>query len=65
MNWEAIGAVGELVGAAGIIVTLLYLSFQVRQNSKLSMAATRTALADGAQRLGMNITDYRLLEEEF
>ncbi len=34
MNWEAIGAVGELLGAVGVIVTLAYLAVQVRQNSR-------------------------------
>ncbi|MDH4071525.1 MAG: hypothetical protein OEV41_00305 [Gammaproteobacteria bacterium] len=30
MNWEAIGAVAELLGAAGVIVSLLYLARQMR-----------------------------------
>ncbi len=34
MNWEAIGAVGEIVGALGVILTLFYLSFQIRQNTR-------------------------------
>ena len=34
MNWEAIGAIGEAVGAAGVICTLAYLAFQIRQNSE-------------------------------
>lgn len=33
MNWETIGAISEVVGAIGIIVTLAYLALQVRQNS--------------------------------
>ena len=33
MNWEAIGAVSEVVGAIGVIATLAYLAVQVRQNS--------------------------------
>jgi hypothetical protein len=33
MNWEAIGAVGELLGAAGVIITLTYLAIQIRLNS--------------------------------
>ena len=33
MNWEAIGAIGELAGAIGVIVTLVYLAIQIRQNS--------------------------------
>lgn len=31
MNWDAIGAVGELVGATAVLVTLIYLAVQVRQ----------------------------------
>ncbi len=33
MNWDAVGAVGELVGAAAVLVTLVYLAIQVRQTS--------------------------------
>jgi hypothetical protein len=34
MNWDAIGAVGEVAGAAGVIITLVYLAIQIRQNTK-------------------------------
>ncbi len=34
MNWDAIGAIGELIGAAGVIATLGYLAFQIRQNTR-------------------------------
>ena len=33
MNWDAIGAVGEIIGAAGVIITLAYLATQIRQNT--------------------------------
>jgi hypothetical protein len=33
MNWEALGAVAELVGALGVIATLGYLAVQIRQNT--------------------------------
>ena len=35
MNWEAVGAVGETIGAIGVICTLIFLAFQIRQNTKL------------------------------
>jgi len=35
MNWEAIGAVGEIIGAIAVVVTLLYLAVQTRQNNVL------------------------------
>ena len=34
MNWEAIGASGELIGAAVVVVTLVYLARQVRHGSE-------------------------------
>ncbi len=34
MNWEAIGALAELAGAAGVVLTLIYLSVQLRQNTR-------------------------------
>jgi hypothetical protein len=40
MNWEAIGALAELLGAIGVIVTLVYLAVQVRQNTRTVRAAT-------------------------
>ena len=33
MNWEAMGAIGEVVGAIAVVLTLAYLAIQVRQNS--------------------------------
>ena len=34
MNWDAIGAVGEVVGAAAVVVTLAYLAVQIRRNTR-------------------------------
>ena len=33
MNWDALGAIGEVVGAIGVIATLGYLAVQIRQNT--------------------------------
>ena len=50
MNWDAIGAIGEVLGAIAVVVTLIYLALQVRQNTdalKLGTAHnTTTELAD-------------------
>jgi hypothetical protein len=34
MNWEAIGAISELIGAAAVVATLLYLVKQIKQNTE-------------------------------
>lgn len=46
MNWDAIGAIGEVVGAVAVVVTLFYLTIQLRQNTaqvKHSGVATEIA----------------------
>ena len=39
MNWDAIGAIGEIAGAIGVIVSLLYLGGHVRANTMAARAA--------------------------
>jgi len=41
MNWEAIGSVGEVVSAIAVLVTLIYLTLQVRQSNRLMQAQYR------------------------
>ncbi len=43
MNWEAFGAIAEMVGGIAVLVTLVYLALQVRQNSVLLEQNTKTA----------------------
>jgi hypothetical protein len=43
MNWEAIGAVGEVLGGLAVLVTLIYLSIQVRQNTRFAKAQVNTS----------------------
>ncbi len=33
MNWDAIGAIGEIVGALAVVGTLAYLAVQIRQSN--------------------------------
>jgi hypothetical protein len=34
VNWEAIGAVGEIIGALAVFITLVYLALQIKQNTR-------------------------------
>jgi hypothetical protein len=47
MNWEALGAIGEIVGAVAVIVTLRYLAVQIRGGCELERLASSWRLADG------------------
>ena len=50
INWEAIGAIGEIIGAVGVIATLVYLSVQLRQNTKALRSSSWQAIQDSEQR---------------
>ncbi|MEM9173728.1 MAG: hypothetical protein AAGC67_00700 [Myxococcota bacterium] len=39
MNWDAIGATAELLGAIAVFITLGYLTLQIRQNTQAVRAA--------------------------
>jgi hypothetical protein len=41
MNWDAVGAIAELLGAFGVIATLVYLALQVRESRGATQANTR------------------------
>ena len=38
LDWDAIGAIGEVIGAAGVIFSLVYLATQIRSSSKQANA---------------------------
>ena len=47
MNWDAIGAVGEILGAIAVLATLIYLSIQIRQSSTQTKMATYESFVSG------------------
>ncbi len=50
MNWTAVGAIGEALGAIAVVLTLAYLAKQVRQSNRIAKAeafrSARVRLAD-------------------
>ncbi len=45
MNWEAVGAISATVGVLGVIISLIYVASQIRQNSRAVQATTAHSLA--------------------
>ena len=43
MNWDALGAVGELLGAIAVVATLVYLARQVRASNRASAIESRVS----------------------
>lgn len=46
MNWEMIGAIGEILGAGGVIATLAYLSRQIRASTRATRRAAMQEVLD-------------------
>ncbi len=49
MNWEAIGAVGEIVGAITVVATLIYLARQIRDSARAARSAAVTDATSAVQ----------------
>ena len=57
MDWNAVGAVGEILGAIAVFVTLIYLATQIRQNSKSLKAQTRSEITSNTNFLLQALMD--------
>jgi hypothetical protein len=47
MNWDAVGAVGEVIGALAVVFTLIYLAIQMKQNTlAVNQSAQQSMVAE-------------------
>ena len=53
MNWEAIGAIGEIMGALAVVLTLAYLATQVRYAKQAAADQNRLTRANGVREIGL------------
>ena len=60
MSWEALGAIGELVGAVAVLITLIYLAVQVRHGRDLLEEHRKIALSQVyTERTNQRLEDIR------
>ncbi len=70
MNWEAIAAVGELVGAFAVLITLIYLAVQIRQNTAAVATSTYESVMTGFndiklhERGSLPVAEWRVFARE-
>ena len=57
MNWDAIGAVGELLGALVVVVTLGYLAIQIRQNTAQQKREETVSIQRGQNEILSQLSD--------
>ena len=63
MNWDAVGAIGEIVGAVMVLVTLIYLSIQIRNNTREVKTENVHRVTDSFNQLNLLVaSDERLAE---
>jgi hypothetical protein len=63
MNWEAIGAIAEVLGACAVFLTLVYLAVQIRQNTTaLQSAASQSIHENFAEWYSRTQSDPELLD---
>jgi hypothetical protein len=55
VNWEAIGAIAEAMGAAGVIVSLAYLAIQIRSNTRAVKVAAYQQTHTGGRDINLAI----------
>ncbi len=60
MNWEAIGAVGEILGALAVLVTLVYLAAQIRQNTAQQKREELVSIQHGQNAVVAQLQDPRV-----
>ena len=58
MNWDAIGAIAELLGAIAVVLTLLYLA---RETGKSASAVDATSLREVAEPLATRLHTRRMV----
>jgi hypothetical protein len=59
MNWDAIGAIGEIIGALAVVTTLLILLIQVRQSNKSMIEANALQKAAAVSKHAESIGIWR------
>ena len=63
MNWDAISAVGEIIGALGVILSLIYLASQIRTQNRESRLAAATEWTNQWNEFSVSFAEHPILSE--
>ena len=63
MNWDAVGAIGEVIGAVAVVVSLLYLAGQVKHMRETSVRNTRHMRNTGIREIFTSISSSPTLSD--
>ena len=59
MTLDDLGNIGEFVGAIAVVITLGYLAFQIRQNTRTARSATHQAWVSAAAQINLVVLQNR------
>ncbi|MDH3619507.1 MAG: hypothetical protein OER91_01350 [Gammaproteobacteria bacterium] len=65
MNWDALGAIGEIIGAVAVVVTLLYVARQIRQAGAQTQAQARYSFVEAYGHMNNSITGSKAVASVF
>ncbi len=59
IDWQTIGVIAEIVGTITIVITLIYVLIQIRQNSKLLERTSQSVRTQNQQSVNENFNRWR------
>jgi hypothetical protein len=63
VNWEAISAVGQVVGSVAVVISLIYLAGEVRSNARATRLASMLSMSDAFNRWVQQLSEHPDLSE--
>jgi hypothetical protein len=58
VNWEAISAIGQIVGALAVVISLIYLAREIRSNARATRRAAMRSLLEAFNRLTQQLSSH-------
>jgi hypothetical protein len=63
VNWEAISAIGQIVGALAVVISLIYLASEVRSSARATRLAAMRSMSDAFNRFAQQLVEHPNLTE--
>jgi len=65
MDWNTVGAIGEMLGAIGVILTLIYLAIQIKDSARAARSAAVTDATTAMQAFYLELGSNALSSQLF
>ncbi len=65
VNWEAISAIGQIVGAFAVVISLIYLASEVRRNTRAKQLGAMRSMSDAFNRWVQQLAQHPHLTDVY